>query len=288
MDASERPRGQEHIPEYPKLWIWMRVFQLVVGLAVLFLSIHALEGFRFLMDLSIVMIVIAIGLTIWLIVAQFSSPRAFRYWITLVMDFAVFVAWTVSGSILVSHTSALVAQRGVGGNPFPADDEHQHEGSRPLHESHVSTFYAIAGLACLEFALFCSSWIIDVVVIRRHRQIGLPSKPVKKRASVVERERPQTKPIPVSPPQKPRVKPTLAERVEMLFKGQEAALREADTMVDTVVDMEVVDMEVVDMAVVDMAVVDMEVVDMEVVGMEVVMAEMEEVEEMEEAVCDGG
>ncbi|KAH0494943.1 hypothetical protein TgHK011_008521 [Trichoderma gracile] len=221
MDASERPRGQEHIPEYPKLWIWMRVFQLVVGLTVLFLSIHALEGFRILMDLSIVMIVISaasVGLTIWLIVAQFSSPRAFRYWITLVLDFLIFVAWTVSGSILVSHTSALVAQRSVTGNRFDhPEQQHQH----PLHESHVSTFYAIAGLACLEFSLFCSSWIIDAVVIRRHRQIGLPSKPLKKRASMAERQ--QAKPIPVSPPQKPRVKPTLAERVEMLFKGQEAS-----------------------------------------------------------------
>ncbi|TFA98330.1 hypothetical protein CCMA1212_009942 [Trichoderma ghanense] len=229
MDASERPRGQEHIPEYPKLWIWMRVFQLVVGLAVLFLSIHALEGFRVLMDLSIVMIVISaasVGLTIWLIVAQFSSPRAFRYWITLVLDFLIFVAWTVSGSILVSHTSALVAQRGVSGNRFePEHEQQQHrEGWHPLHESHVSTFYAIAGLACLEFSLFCSSWIIDAVVIRRHRQIGLPSKPLKKRASMAERS--QAKPIPVSPPQKPRVKPTLAERVEMLFKGQEASASE--------------------------------------------------------------
>ncbi|KAL7812944.1 hypothetical protein V8C44DRAFT_61954 [Trichoderma aethiopicum] len=223
MDASERPRGQEHIPEYPKLWIWMRVFQLVVGLAVLFLSIHALEGFRVLMDLSIVMIVISaasVGLTIWLIVAQFSSPRAFRYWITLALDFLLFVAWTVSGSILVSHTSALVAQRGVSGNRFDhPEQQHQH----PLHESHVSTFYAIAGLACLEFSLFCSSWIIDTVVIRRHRQIGLPSKPLKKRASLAERQQQQAKPIPVSPPQKPRAKPTLAERVEMLFKGQQEA-----------------------------------------------------------------
>ncbi|PTB68268.1 hypothetical protein BBK36DRAFT_1167524 [Trichoderma citrinoviride] len=230
MDASERPRGQEHIPEYPKLWIWMRVFQLVVGLAVLFLSIHALEGFRFLQDLSIVMIVISVisvGLTIWLIVAQFSSPRAFRYWVTLALDFAIFVAWTVSGSILVSHTSALVAQRGVGHHvpPAPAPEHEEEQQHHPLHESHVSTFYAIAGLACLEFSLFCSSWIIDAVVIRRHRQIGLPSKPLKKRASLpvpAAVERTQTKQIvvPVSPPQKPRVKPTLAERVEMLFRGQ--------------------------------------------------------------------
>ncbi|UKZ75486.1 hypothetical protein TrVFT333_003172 [Trichoderma virens FT-333] len=153
MTASERPRGQEHIPDYPKAWIWMRVLQIVIGLVVLFLSIHALEEFHVPTGIQVVMIVIAastVGISILLIIAQFASPRIFRYWAPLLFDVSVFVAWAVSAPLLVEQTSDIVAKRGTVPGGGSHELEHQHGGSHPIPTNHVDTLYAIAAMGCLE------------------------------------------------------------------------------------------------------------------------------------------
>ncbi|KAL7962104.1 hypothetical protein V8C34DRAFT_272096 [Trichoderma compactum] len=207
MTASERPRGQEHIPDYPKAWIWMRVSQTVTSLVVLFLSIHALEEFHVPTGLQVVMIVISastVGVSILLIIAQFASPRMFRWWTPLISDCAVVVAWAVSVPLLIEQTSDLVVKRGTvhgsGDNPVG----HRHDGSNPIPTNHVDTIYAIGAMGCLETALFFWSWVVDSIVINRHRKAGLPCQPLKKRASFAEG--PQTRSMKVSPPTKPRTK----------------------------------------------------------------------------------
>ncbi|KAL6793883.1 hypothetical protein J3E68DRAFT_405377 [Trichoderma sp. SZMC 28012] len=207
MTPPERPRGQEHIPDYPKAWIWMRVFQIVTSLVVLFLSIHALEEFHVPTDLQVVMIVISastVGVSILLIIAQFASPRIFRYWTPLISDCAVFVAWAVSAPLLIEDVSDLVAKRGTvhgsGDNPVG----HRHDGSNPIPTNHVDTLYAIGAMGCLEIGLFFLSWVVDSIVINRHRKAGLPCRPVKRRASFADGS--QTRSMKVSPPMKPRTK----------------------------------------------------------------------------------
>ncbi|KAL7943157.1 hypothetical protein V8C42DRAFT_114814 [Trichoderma barbatum] len=210
MTASERPRGQEHIPDYPKAWIWMRVLQIVTGLIVLFLSIHALEEFHVPTGIQVVMIVIAtftVGVSILLIIAQFASPRIFRYWVPLGFDFALIVAWAVSTAVLIAQTSNLVAKRGTddgAGSRHAADLGRLHEHSHPIPKHHVATLYAIAGIGCLEFCLFFISWATDAIAIKRHRAAGFPCKPIKKEPSFPVRR--QTKSMQVSPPTKARAK----------------------------------------------------------------------------------
>ncbi|KAL7939537.1 hypothetical protein V8C35DRAFT_10806 [Trichoderma chlorosporum] len=197
MTATERPRGREHIPDYPQAWIWMRVSQIVVGLVVLFLSIHALEQFHVPTGIQIVMIVISastVGVSILLIIAQFGSPRIFRYWAPLVVDFAAFVAWAVSAPLLIEQTSDVVSQRGT----VKRSDNHQNAGSNPIPTNHVDTLYAIAAMGCLEIGLFFASWVVDSIVINRHREAGFPRKPLKRGASFNE-ERRQSRSMKVTP-----------------------------------------------------------------------------------------
>lgn len=52
--------------------------------------------------------------------------------------------------------------------------------------------------------LFFLSWVVDSIVINRHRKAGLPCKPVKRRASFADGS--QTRSMKVSPPMKPRTK----------------------------------------------------------------------------------
>ncbi|KAL7908680.1 hypothetical protein GGI35DRAFT_408962 [Trichoderma velutinum] len=207
MTDPERPRGQEHIPDYPKAWIWMRLFQIVTSLVVLFLSIHALEEFHVPTGLQVVMIVISastVGVSILLIIAQFASPRVFRWWTPLISDFAVFVAWAVSAPLLIDQTIELVAKRGTVNGSGGDLVGHRHDGSNPIPTNHVDTLYAIGAMGCLEIALFFLSWVVDSIVINRHRKAGLPCRPLKKGASFAEGR--QTRSMKVSPPTKPQTK----------------------------------------------------------------------------------
>ncbi|KAK5992736.1 hypothetical protein PT974_06152 [Cladobotryum mycophilum] len=183
MSTAERLSGREHIPRYPRGWIVLRILQLVfalllIGLCVYSLSLDVWAGTCVMLFTA----VITIAISIWLTCAHSCTPHAFNYWAALAFDFFLYVFWLMS-FIMMAVGAAERFSMNTMGHASGSDDywndyySRHHHGHKAIVEA--SILAAAAGLGAIQFFFFFISWVIDAIVIYRHRKAGLHCEPLK-------------------------------------------------------------------------------------------------------------
>ncbi|TQV98555.1 membrane-associatingdomain-containing protein [Cordyceps javanica] len=184
MGSAVRAPGKEHMPNYPKGWITIRILQLIVAVVILglcsYLVTTSVIGAGF--YVQIFTAVCTIITSIWLICAHSCAPRAFNYWAVLVLDIYQYLLWLGGFA-----ACAILAAGLFGGNSLRGStggyDFNRYTYSWYGDDGYTTTNAAIgaaaAGLGAVEFLFFFICLIVDSVVIHRHRRAGLHSRPVR-------------------------------------------------------------------------------------------------------------
>ncbi|KAK1972255.1 hypothetical protein LY78DRAFT_688451 [Colletotrichum sublineola] len=138
--SRQRVRGHEHVPLYPKGFIALRIVQLILAIIVTGLCAYGI--YREPIEGNCLMIFVSlstVAVTIWLIVAEFRSPKAYNYWAVLALEIFLLFFWLCSFAVLATQ-----AARTCSAPP----------------------------------ALFITSLVIHSVMLHRHRKAGLHCNPV--------------------------------------------------------------------------------------------------------------
>lgn len=108
--SSARLAGREHIPLYPQNFIALRIVQLVLAVIVIGLAAYGVAGIAFDGDVFIMVVgLMTLVVTIYYLVAEFSSPAAYNYWAVLALDIFMVVMWLASFALLASEVAAIYA-----------------------------------------------------------------------------------------------------------------------------------------------------------------------------------
>ncbi|KAK1994953.1 hypothetical protein LX36DRAFT_583382 [Colletotrichum falcatum] len=170
---SQRARGREHIPLYPKGFIALRIVQLAIasiatGLCAFGVYLLPTPGNCLMIFVSVSTLVV----TVWLVVAEFSSPKAYNYWAVLALDIFLLLFWLFAFALLAAEVAFWF--------DFGVDYLSYHYGSSLGDYAFVfaSCMAAASGLGGIQFALFITSLSIHGVMLHRHRRAGLHCSPV--------------------------------------------------------------------------------------------------------------
>lgn len=105
--CSARLPGREHIPLYPHNFIALRIVQLVLAVIVMGLAAYGVAGLAFDGDVFIMVVgLMTLVVTIYYLVAEFSSPAAYNYWAVLALDIFLVIMWLASFALLASEVAA--------------------------------------------------------------------------------------------------------------------------------------------------------------------------------------
>ncbi|KAK2022923.1 hypothetical protein LX32DRAFT_173883 [Colletotrichum zoysiae] len=178
--SRQRAGGREHIPLYPKGFIALRIVQLalavmVTGLCAFGISVAPIDGNCLMIFVSLSTMVV----TVWLIVAEFSSPRAYNYWAVLALDIFLLFFWLCSFALLAAQAGYLF------GSSYYYYGRYYSSGISDVGVIFSACMAAAAGIGGLEFALFITSLSIHGAMLHRHRKAGLHCNPVDVRAAPV-------------------------------------------------------------------------------------------------------
>ncbi|KAK1597459.1 uncharacterized protein LY79DRAFT_508051 [Colletotrichum navitas] len=171
--SRQRVAGREHIPLYPKGFIALRIVQLVLavivtGLCAFGISVAPINGNCFMIFVSLSTMVV----TVWLIVAEFSSPKAYNYWAVLALDIFLLFFWLCSFALLATQVGYLF------GSSYSYYGRYYNSDIPDVGVIFSACMAAAAGIGGLEFALFITSLSIHGVMLHRHRKAGLHCNPV--------------------------------------------------------------------------------------------------------------
>ncbi|KAM3539010.1 hypothetical protein ARSEF1564_008058 [Beauveria bassiana] len=170
MGSAVRAPGKEHMPNYPKGCITIRILQLIIAVVTLALCSYLVTtsvigaGF-YVQTFTAVCTIIT---SIWLISAHSCAPRAFNYWAVLVLDIYQYLLWLggfAACAILAEGCLAVAACAWYDGDGYTT--------------ANAAIGAAAAGLGAVEFLLFFICLVVNAVVIHRHRRAGLHSRPVR-------------------------------------------------------------------------------------------------------------
>ncbi|EFQ25329.1 hypothetical protein CGRA01v4_02715 [Colletotrichum graminicola] len=172
--SRQRVAGREHIPLYPKGFIALTIVQLVLavivtGLCAFGIAVAPISGNCFMIFVSLSTMVV----TVWLIVAEFSSPKAYNYWAVLALDIFLLFFWLCSFALLAAQTVYL-----FDGSYYDYYGRYYIADISDIGVIFPSCMAAAAGIGGLEFALFITSLSIHGVMLHRHRKAGLHCNPV--------------------------------------------------------------------------------------------------------------
>ncbi|KAM3532723.1 hypothetical protein NHJ13051_000186 [Beauveria bassiana] len=195
MGSAVRAPGREHMPNYPKGWITIRILQLIIAVVTLglcsYLVTTSVIGAGFYVQTFTA--VCTIITSIWLISAHSCAPRAFNYWAVLVLDIYQYLLWLGGFAACAILAAGLFGGRGlrVGSYNFKYLLGRRYYDSWYDGDGYTTANAAIgaaaAGLGAVEFLLFFICLVVNAVVIHRHRRAGLHSRPARHvvRASVL-------------------------------------------------------------------------------------------------------
>ncbi|KAK2048123.1 hypothetical protein LZ31DRAFT_591732 [Colletotrichum somersetense] len=178
--SRQRAGGREHIPLYPKGFIALRIVQLalaviVTGLCAFGISVAPIDGNCLMIFVSLSTMVV----TVWLIVAEFSSPKAYNYWAVLALDIFLLFFWLCSFALLATQTGYLF------GSSYYYYGRYDSSSISDVGVIFSACMAAAAGIGGLEFALFVTSLSVHGVMLHRHRKAGLHCNPVNIHAAPV-------------------------------------------------------------------------------------------------------
>ncbi|KAH7018089.1 uncharacterized protein B0I36DRAFT_368136 [Microdochium trichocladiopsis] len=170
--SAEREAGREHIPQYPKGFVALRIIQLIFSLICMSLSAFALS----LATSSTPMIMIFVSIftlitTTYNIVACNIHPKLYNYWAVLTFEIFLFLAWLVAFALMGSSGAVLIASWQAYGNSLTSE-------SADLIAVLGSVMAAAGAIGAMNWILFFVSLVMNSVLISRHRSAGLHSKRV--------------------------------------------------------------------------------------------------------------
>ncbi|KAL0935099.1 uncharacterized protein CTRU02_209690 [Colletotrichum truncatum] len=163
---TQRPAGREHIPIYPKGFIALRIVQLV--LAVMTLALCAFGAYVLPTSGNCLMLFVSVAtlfVTVWLIVSEYSMPKAYNYWAVLGLEIFLVVFWLCAFALLASEAAYIFARC-------------TYYSCYDWATTLSACMSAAAGVGGLQFALFITSLSIHGVMLHRHRKAGLHCNPV--------------------------------------------------------------------------------------------------------------
>ncbi|KAK2005807.1 hypothetical protein LZ32DRAFT_499596, partial [Colletotrichum eremochloae] len=167
--SRQRVRGHEHVPLYPKGFIALRIVQLILAIIVTGLCAYGI--YREPIEGNCLMIFVSlstVAVTIWLIVAEFRSPKAYNYWAVLALEIFLLFFWLCSFAVLATQAAYLLG----------ASVYHPSSSLEYIGVIFGSCMAAAAGIGGIQFALFITSLVIHSVMLHRHRKAGLHCNPV--------------------------------------------------------------------------------------------------------------
>ncbi|KDN61625.1 hypothetical protein CSUB01_01450 [Colletotrichum sublineola] len=165
--SRQRVRGHEHVPLYPKGFIALRIVQLILAIIVTGLCAYGI--YREPIEGNCLMIFVSlstVAVTIWLIVAEFRSPKAYNYWAVLALEIFLLFFWLCSFAVLATQ-----AARTCSAPPCTTPAQ----ASSPTR---LKTPAAKELANVVASALFITSLVIHSVMLHRHRKAGLHCNPV--------------------------------------------------------------------------------------------------------------
>jgi len=111
--SSARVAGREHIPIYPHNFIALRIVQLVLAVIVIGLAAYGVAGLAFDGDIFIMVVgLMTLVVTIYYLVAEYSSPAVYNYWAVLALDIFLVIMWLASFALLASEVAAVYSYSG--------------------------------------------------------------------------------------------------------------------------------------------------------------------------------
>ncbi|KAF1736573.1 hypothetical protein CRV24_002180 [Beauveria bassiana] len=187
MGSEVRAPGKEHMPNYPKGWITIRILQLIIAVVTLglcsYLVTTSVIGAGFYGQKKAVCTIIT---SIWLISAHSCAPRAFNYWAVLVLDIYQYLLWLGGFAACAILAAGLFGGRGLRGGSYNFKYllgrryySSWYDGDRYTTTANAAIGAAAAGLGAVEFLLFFICLVVNAVVIHRHHRAGLHSRPVR-------------------------------------------------------------------------------------------------------------
>jgi len=177
MGSTHRVPGREHIPNYPKGFIVLRILQLIVTVLVLGLTAYTMTVIHFVSNiLMLFTTLVSLIVTVWLVSAHSCAPQAYNYWATLVFDIFLFIFWAISFILLALAAAWLLVTDGTYCTYY--NDCYSYYVS-DTEIAFASTLAAAAGFGAINTLFFFISLIIHSVVVCRHRRNGLHSKIVR-------------------------------------------------------------------------------------------------------------
>ncbi|KAM3487601.1 hypothetical protein MY3957_009120 [Beauveria namnaoensis] len=187
MGFAVRAPGKEHMPNYPKGWITIRILQLIIAVVTLglcsYLVTTSVIGAGFYRQKK--KAVCTIITSVWLISAHSCAPRAFNYWAVLVLDIYQYLLWLGGFAACAILAAGLFGGRGLRDGSYNFKYllgrryySSWYDGDR-YTTANAAIGVAAAGLGAVELLLFFICLVVNAVVIHRHRRAGLHSRPVR-------------------------------------------------------------------------------------------------------------
>ncbi|KAH7381508.1 hypothetical protein BKA66DRAFT_570650 [Pyrenochaeta sp. MPI-SDFR-AT-0127] len=173
--SAERTVGREHVPLYPRGFIALRIVQLVLGVVLIGLCSLGVAGYAFSGDVLMLFTALATLITgIYLLVAEYSSPRLYNYWAILGLDIFLVIFWLCSFAPLAAQVSYFFYYFNNSYYGYSYYDKYYFQGATL---SWISCLATAAGLGGVQFALFIISLTIHGIMLHRHRMAGLHCEP---------------------------------------------------------------------------------------------------------------
>ncbi|KXJ87843.1 hypothetical protein Micbo1qcDRAFT_207605 [Microdochium bolleyi] len=168
--SAKRDAGREHIPQYPKGFVALRILQLIFSLICMGLSAFAMSLAN--SSTSIIMIFVSIFTIItstYNIIACNIHPKVYNYWAVLSFEILLFLAWLIAFALMGSSGAVLIASWQAYGNSLISE-------SADLLAILGSVMAAAGAIGAMNWILFFVSLVMNSVLISRHRSAGLHSK----------------------------------------------------------------------------------------------------------------
>ncbi|ROV99372.1 hypothetical protein VSDG_03990 [Cytospora chrysosperma] len=172
--SSYRQVGREHVPNYPRGFIAIRIVQLVLALVILALCAYSLTLLSFSGNsLTLFTAVATMIITVYYIVVEYGPIHGYNYWAVLALDMFAIVFWIASMALLASQVAPWMID-GYTVCGYYTCDTYALTGT---DLTVVSCLCAAAGLGGVEAILFIVALAYHSVMMHRHRAAGLHSSP---------------------------------------------------------------------------------------------------------------
>ncbi|KAJ1326985.1 membrane-associating domain-containing protein [Microdochium nivale] len=177
--SAQREAGREHIPQYPKGFMGLRILQLIfsfvcMSLSAFVLSLAARSPPIIANQAPGIMIffsLMTIFTSIYNIIACNIHPKFYNYWVVLTFEVILFMAWLVAFALMGSTGAILLALWQANGNSYPAE-------TADLIAIFGSVMAGAGAVGAMNWILFFVSLVMNSVLITRHRSAGLHNKRV--------------------------------------------------------------------------------------------------------------